>query len=285
MSRQDANAAFALTSFLYGGNAAYIEDLYGRYQHDPNSVDAEWQTFFQSLKDDEQAVAQVAQRRLVEAAELAAAQSGELVSALDGDWARGREDGRRQDQGQGADGRRRALLERRAAGDARLGARADADPRLSHARPSSTPTSIRSASSRRRTTRSSIRAATASPRPTSIARSSSTRCSAWNSRRMREIVAILRRTYCQTLGVEFMHISNPAQKAGSRSASKGRTRRSPFTREGKRAILNKLVEAGRLREVLDAASITGTKRFGLDGGEVDDPGARADHQARRQRSA
>ena len=32
MSRQDANAAFALTSFLYGGNAAYIEDLYARYE-------------------------------------------------------------------------------------------------------------------------------------------------------------------------------------------------------------------------------------------------------------
>ena len=28
MSRQDANAAFALTSFLYGGNAAYIEEVH-----------------------------------------------------------------------------------------------------------------------------------------------------------------------------------------------------------------------------------------------------------------
>ena len=52
MSRQDANAAFALTSFLYGGNAAYIEDLYAKYEADPASVDAEWQSFFQSLKDD-----------------------------------------------------------------------------------------------------------------------------------------------------------------------------------------------------------------------------------------
>ncbi len=43
MSRQDANAAFARTSFLYGGNAGYIEDLYARYEADPKSVDAEWQ--------------------------------------------------------------------------------------------------------------------------------------------------------------------------------------------------------------------------------------------------
>ena len=50
MSRQDANAAFALTSFLYGGNAAYIEDLQARYEADPNSVGEEWQAFFRSLK-------------------------------------------------------------------------------------------------------------------------------------------------------------------------------------------------------------------------------------------
>ena len=45
MSRQDANAAFALSSFLYGGNAAYIEDLYAKYEADPKSVEAEWQAF------------------------------------------------------------------------------------------------------------------------------------------------------------------------------------------------------------------------------------------------
>src|SRR5947209_7912708 len=52
MSRQDSNAAFALTSFLDGGNAAYLDDLYARYQADAQAVDAEWQAFFQSLKDD-----------------------------------------------------------------------------------------------------------------------------------------------------------------------------------------------------------------------------------------
>ena len=51
MSRQDANAAFALSSFLQGTNATYIDDLYARYEKDPASVDAEWQEFFKSLKD------------------------------------------------------------------------------------------------------------------------------------------------------------------------------------------------------------------------------------------
>ena len=45
MSRQDANAAFALTSFLYGGNAGYMDELYARYETDPNAVDAQWRTF------------------------------------------------------------------------------------------------------------------------------------------------------------------------------------------------------------------------------------------------
>ena len=46
MARQDSNNVFALTSFLYGANAAYIEELYAQYQENPASVDAEWQDFF-----------------------------------------------------------------------------------------------------------------------------------------------------------------------------------------------------------------------------------------------
>src|SRR5262249_32003989 len=46
-----ANAAFARTSFLYGGNADYIENLYARYETDPTAVDPEWRAFFQGLKD------------------------------------------------------------------------------------------------------------------------------------------------------------------------------------------------------------------------------------------
>ena len=57
MSRQDANAAFARTSFLYGSNAPYLGELYARYEADPETVDGEWQSFFQSLKDDARDVA------------------------------------------------------------------------------------------------------------------------------------------------------------------------------------------------------------------------------------
>jgi 2-oxoglutarate dehydrogenase E1 component len=84
MSRQDANAAFARTSFLYGGNADYLENLYARYETDPTSVDAQWQAFFQSLKDERADVMTNARgpswQRPYQLAR------SELTSALDGDW-------------------------------------------------------------------------------------------------------------------------------------------------------------------------------------------------------
>src|SRR5690242_19929309 len=88
MSRQDANAAFARTSFLYGGNATYIDDLYARYQNNSGSVDAEWQAFFQSLKDDGGDVARNARGASWQRPNWPVRANGELVSALDSDWAR-----------------------------------------------------------------------------------------------------------------------------------------------------------------------------------------------------
>src|SRR5437764_12917081 len=85
MSRQDANAAFALSSFLYGGNAAYIEDLYARYESDPNSVDAEWREFFASLKDQPSEVTKSARGASWKKPPLV--ERNELLSALDGQWA------------------------------------------------------------------------------------------------------------------------------------------------------------------------------------------------------
>ena len=83
---------------------------------------------------------------------------------------------------------------------------------------------------------------------------------------MREIIAILQRTYCQTLGVEFLHISDGAQKGWIQERIEGPDKEITFTREGKRAILNKLVEAEGFENFCDL-KFTGTKRFGLDGGE------------------
>jgi 2-oxoglutarate dehydrogenase E1 component len=81
-----------------------------------------------------------------------------------------------------------------------------------------------------------------------------------------EMVAILRRTYCGSIGFEFMHISNPAEKAWIQARIEGPKKEIAFTSEGKRAILRKLVEAEGFEKFLDL-KYTGTKRFGLDGAE------------------
>ena len=83
---------------------------------------------------------------------------------------------------------------------------------------------------------------------------------------IREIIEIVRRTYCATVGIEFMHINEPDEKSWLQERIEGREKEIQFTREGKMAILEKLVEAEQFEKIL-GRKYTGTKRFGLDGGE------------------
>src|SRR5438034_4871493 len=86
MSRQDANAAFALSSFLQGANATYIDELYARYEDEPASVDAEWQEFFKSLKDPRTDVQKNAQGPSWSKSNWPLTPNDDLTSALDGNW-------------------------------------------------------------------------------------------------------------------------------------------------------------------------------------------------------
>src|ERR1700756_1902952 len=87
MSRQDANAAFALSSFLQGANATYIDELYARYEKDPASVDGEWQEFFKSLKDPPADILKNADGPSWERNNWPLSPRDDLTSALDGNWA------------------------------------------------------------------------------------------------------------------------------------------------------------------------------------------------------
>lgn len=83
---------------------------------------------------------------------------------------------------------------------------------------------------------------------------------------MREIMEILHRNYCSTIGVEFMHISNGDEKSWIQNRMEGREKEASFTSEGKKAILQKIIESEAFEHFL-AAKYTGTKRFGLEGAE------------------
>src|SRR4029079_17292084 len=86
MSRQDANAAFALSSFLQGTNVSYIDGIYARYEKDPASVDTEWQEFFKSLKDPPSDVREKRGGPSWGRDNWPLAPRDELTSALDGNW-------------------------------------------------------------------------------------------------------------------------------------------------------------------------------------------------------
>jgi 2-oxoglutarate dehydrogenase E1 component len=71
MARQEANEQFLITSFLDGANASYIEQLYARYEENPNSVGPEWQSFFKALADNPEDVKKAAAGASLAAPELA----------------------------------------------------------------------------------------------------------------------------------------------------------------------------------------------------------------------
>src|ERR1700686_3468529 len=92
MSRQDANAAFAQTSFLYGAHADYTDPLYVLFGVDPQSVDPQWQAFFASLKDSEWDVVQNARGASWKRADWPPLPCGELYAALGDDGAAAEKD-------------------------------------------------------------------------------------------------------------------------------------------------------------------------------------------------
>ncbi|MGB2250406.1 MAG: 2-oxoglutarate dehydrogenase E1 component, partial [Candidatus Puniceispirillaceae bacterium] len=77
----------------------------------------------------------------------------------------------------------------------------------------------------------------------------------------------LRKTYCGTIGVEFMHIQDPAQKAWIQERIEAIGNHTDFTVKGKMAIYERLVDAEEFERYLHK-KYTGTKRFGMDGAEA-----------------
>ncbi len=265
MSRQDANAAFALTSFLYGGNATYIDNLYARYETDPKSVDTEWQAFFQSLKDDAGDVAKNADGPSWGRPDWPPLPGGDLVAALDGNWAEaGKAIGAKvkvQAQTRGVD-LSSADVERSTRNSIRALMLIRAYRARGHFHANLDPLGLEAPKNDEELDPRTYGFSDADlDRPIFL-----DKVLGLEFGTVRQIVVILRRTYCQTLGVEFLHISNGAQKGWIQERIEGPHKEITFTREGKRAILNKLVEAEGFEKFCDL-KFTGTKRFGLDGAE------------------
>ena len=91
---------------------------------------------------------------------------------------------------------------------------------------------------------------------------------------VREIREIVRASYCGPIGVEFMHIQDPEQKAWIQRKIEGAPWATGFDAAAKRTILQQLTEAEGF-EAFCQRRYVGTKRFGLEGGEVTIPALHA----------
>ena len=84
---------------------------------------------------------------------------------------------------------------------------------------------------------------------------------------LNEIMVAVKKIYCGKIGVEFMHMSSPEEKAWIQQRIEAPLNHTEFTSNGKRAILERLTAAETFEQFL-AKKYPGTKKFGIDGGEV-----------------
>ena len=83
---------------------------------------------------------------------------------------------------------------------------------------------------------------------------------------LKQIMEIVTETFCGSIGIEFMHVQDPAQKAWVQERIESIRNTTQFTKRGKKAIYERLVGAETFEQFLHK-KYAGTKRFGLDGSE------------------
>ena len=258
------NQVLSETSFLYGANGAFVEDLYAKWAADQSSVEPSWRAFFGSLHEQADTVRKAATPPPWTPKALPITRP-DWLSALDGMWP---------------------------AVEAKVAAK------IVEREPAASPEAVRAATLDSLRAIMMIRAyrmrghlaanldplglsekADASeldPANYGFAESDFDRpifldfVLGLETSTIREITAILRRTYCGNVGVQYMHISSPDEKAWLQQRIEGRDKEIVFTPEGKIAILKKLIESEAFERFLHKR-FPGTKRFGLDGAEATVP--------------
>src|SRR5665213_342201 len=256
------NQVLAETSFLYGANAGFVEDLHARWASDPATVEPSWRAFFTSLSDGADAV-----RKSAEAPSWTPPPTElgrpDWVSAIDGLWPAvaaklGREiavaaptAGPDEVRARTLDSLRAIMMIRAYRMRGHLKARLD---------PLGLATTVGDATE-------------LDPANYGFSESDFDRpifldyVLGLEDATVREILALLKRTYCGAIGVQYMHISDPTEKAWLQRRIEGRDKEITFTPEGKIAILKKLIETEGFERFLHKR-FPGTKRFGLDGSEA-----------------
>ena len=265
MTKQSQNQSFHASSFLQGQNAAYVESLQSRYAANPDAVDESWQKYFDALGDGSADGSGPSWARR----DWPIAPSDELTAAFDGQWPQDSDD---------MPANLRHKITARALAAGMHPSNAEIEQRVND--------SVRALMLIRAYRIRGHRIANLDPlglthheshpeldpgnfgfTETDLDRQIYLdNVLGLRHASMREILAMVQRTYCGTFAMQFMHVSDPAQSRWLRARIEGYGKEIQFTREGRRAILNKLIQAEGFEKFLQA-KYTGTKRFGLDGAE------------------
>ena len=261
-ARSKGNAAMLDTAFLYGGSAQWLEQMQATYARDPSLVPESWRAFFAELDDESGSAAANAAGASWKRGDWPLQKKGDDVAAFDGNWAV-------------VDPK----LEKKIKSDKPGATEADIAQAVKD--------SIRAIMMIRAYRMRGHLAAKLDPlgiedfgdQPELNPGTYGFESADMDRRifidgylgldyaNVSEMLDILRRTYCSTIGIEFMHISDPLEKAWLQERIEGPDKGIAFTTAGKKAILAKLIEAETFERFLHKR-YPGTKRFGLDGGEA-----------------
>ena len=269
MTDQSPNDIFKASSFLQGHNAEYIEQLYARYANDPNAVDDAWQAFFKELGDSEIDAKREAEGPSWARRDWPPVPNDDVTAAMDGQWA----------EAPAPDAKKAEKAIREKAAETGVEVSDEAIKRAvldsiralmiirayrirGHLVANLDPLGLRDEQPHPELDPAAYGFTDADmDRPIFIDNVLGLQMAS-----IREILAIVKRTYCGTFALQYMHISNPEEASWLKERIEGYGKEIAFTREGRKAILRKMVEAEGFEKFLHVKYM-GTKRFGLDGGE------------------
>jgi 2-oxoglutarate dehydrogenase E1 component len=230
-------------SYLFGGNAPYVEELYEAYLDNPGSVPDNWRAYFDKLQNvpavDGSENRDVAHAPVVESFAQRAKANAFALKASSADL---------------AVARKQVHVQSLVAAYRFLGSRwADLDPlkRTERARiPELEPAFYDLTEADMDMTFSAV----------------NTYFTKAENMTLREIVQALRETYCGTVGAEFMHCTEPTEKRWWQERLESIHGKASYSAEGKKHILDRLTAAEGLERYLHTKFV-GQKRFSLEGGE------------------
>jgi 2-oxoglutarate dehydrogenase E1 component len=234
---------YRANSHLFGGNAPYVEEMYEAYLDNPGSVSDNWRAYFDAMQNvpaaDGSNARDVAHAPVVESfAQRAKANAfGNKASSADL-----------------AVARKQVHVQSLIAAYRFLGSRwADLDPLKRQERPKIPELEP------------AFYDLTESDMDITFSATNTYFTSAENMT-LREIVQALRETYCGSVGAEYMHVTEPAEKRWWQMRLESVRSKPNFSADGKRHILDRLTASEGLERFLHTKYV-GQKRFSLEGGE------------------